>query len=116
MADRKRLSTKDRTRIFAAHGGLCAFCGGKIDGTRERWEVSHDIPLALGGADDATNWRPAHYRCHRDATAGTDIPAIAKAKRNEARHQGARAASRRPMPGGRHSPWKRTMTGEWVRR
>lgn len=116
MTSRRSLSTRDRARIFAAHGGICHFCGGKIDGTRERWEVSHAIPLALGGADDAGNRRPAHYKCHRDATAKEDIPAIAKAKRREARHIGAKAPSRTPLPFGRASKWKRKLSGEIVER
>jgi 5-methylcytosine-specific restriction enzyme A len=88
---RKRLSTRDRARIFAAAGGVCHICGGLIQ-AGEAWEVSHPIPIALGGDDDDTNRRPAHKKCHRALTAQEDIPRIAKAKRVEARHLGARVA------------------------
>jgi 5-methylcytosine-specific restriction endonuclease McrA len=89
MTRRRSLSTRERARLFTLHGGICHLCGGLIDGTREAWEVSHDIPLEMGGADDDANRRPAHKKCHRDHTARVDIPAIAKAKRREARHIGA---------------------------
>jgi 5-methylcytosine-specific restriction endonuclease McrA len=42
----------------------------------------------MGGADDETNLRPAHKRCHLRKTV-TDVAAIAKAKRIEAKHIGA---------------------------
>lgn len=88
MKKRRRISTKQRLAVFTAADGVCHICAGKI-GVGERWEVSHLIPLELGGADDASNTRPAHYRCHRDLTAKEDVPAIAKAKRREAKHKGA---------------------------
>lgn len=91
MTARKRLSTRDRARIFAAAGGVCHICGGIIQ-AGEAWEVSHPIPIALGGEDTDENRRPAHKKCHRALTAQEDIPRIAKAKRVEARHIGTRVA------------------------
>lgn len=85
---RRRLSRTTRLSIFMAADGICHMCGGRIQ-AGQAWDVSHEIPLALGGADDETNWRPAHRKCHRDHTAQTDIPAIARAKRREAKHIGA---------------------------
>ncbi|MCO5092630.1 HNH endonuclease signature motif containing protein [Bosea sp. (in: a-proteobacteria)] len=82
------LSTRDRLRIFTLHGGVCHFCGGRIQ-VGEAWDVSHDRPLALLGEDDDDNRKPAHRKCHRRHTAEVDQPAIAKAKRREARHLGA---------------------------
>jgi 5-methylcytosine-specific restriction protein A len=78
--------------------------------------VSHEIPLELGGEDDDTNAKPAHRKCHAERTAKIDIPAIAKAKRNEARHRGFKAPSRTPLPCGRGSPWRKKITGEVVPR
>jgi 5-methylcytosine-specific restriction endonuclease McrA len=89
MSKRKSRNAKERARLFKLHGGKCHLCGGQIDGTREAWEISHDIPLELGGADDDTNALLAHKKCHRDHTAKVDIPTIAKAKRREAKHTGA---------------------------
>ncbi len=84
---RRALSVKMRLQIFQSANGVCDICSTKIQ-VGERWEVSHRIPIELGGADDPSNWFPAHYACHRVQTAETDIPAIAKAKRREARHLG----------------------------
>jgi 5-methylcytosine-specific restriction protein A len=89
VAQRKRLSTADRVRIFGAADGLCHLCLGKIL-TGEPWEVSHPKPLEMGGEDTDENRRPAHKVCHRDHTSRVDIPQIAKAKRRQARHLGIR--------------------------
>ena len=94
---RRSLSTRERARIFQLHDGVCHLCLGKIDGTREKWEVSHELPIELGGADDDSNMKPAHYKCHRVHTATVDVPTIAKAKRREAVYTGAKAPSKRPI-------------------
>ena len=103
MTKRRNITTKMRVAIFQARDGRCDICSGKI-GVGEPWEVSHRIPLELGGADDESNWFPAHYRCHREYTRSTDIPAIAKAKRLNAKHTGAFRKSSRPIPQ-RANPW-----------
>lgn len=82
---RVRITRAQLVALFKSHKGICHICGGIIQ-AGEKWERSHPIPLALGGADDASNWAPAHFKCHRNLTAETDIPAIAKAKRREANH------------------------------
>lgn len=91
---RKHLSTRTRAEVFARHDGICHLCQGKIDGTKEAWDVSHETPLELGGADDESNWLVAHRKCHLAHTATVDIPAIAKAKRREANHVGTKAPAR----------------------
>lgn len=105
MTKRSRLSTRDRVNCFSDADGKCHICGEKI-AAGERWEVSHPIPLAMGGEDVASNRRPAHYRCHRTITAQEDMPRIAKTKRQHAKHIGAYRASR-PMPGSRLSSWRK---------
>ena len=85
---RKRLGTRDLVALFQREAGVCHLCRGTIT-PGQPWDVSHDIPLELGGADDASNWRVAHRVCHRDHTARVDVPAIAQAKRREASHMGA---------------------------
>ena len=81
----------------------------------QAWEVEHVIPFAMGGADDMTNWRPVHARvCHAGKTK-QDVSDIARAKRREARHVGAKRSAR-PLPGSRDSEWKRTFNNGWVRR
>lgn len=113
MKARARLSTLQRFELLQREKFRCHLCKGLIY-VGQRWEVSHEIPLALGGADDDTNRRAAHWRpCHRDRTATVDLPAIARAKRIEAKHHGARVA-RSPMRGGRTDFLKRKMDGTVV--
>jgi len=84
---RRSFSKKDRARIFAASAGVCHLCKGHIQ-VGEAWEVEHVIPYALTRDNSDENLRPAHKKCHERKTRGEDIPAIAKAKRREAKHAG----------------------------
>jgi 5-methylcytosine-specific restriction endonuclease McrA len=111
---RKRLSTRDRVFVFEFAKGVCHLCNGKIH-VGEPWEVSHAVPLEMGGADEIQNMFPAHKKCHRKHTSEVDIPMIAKAKRREARHIGAHR-SRRPMPGSKASGLRKRMDGTVERR
>jgi 5-methylcytosine-specific restriction protein A len=86
---RKRFTPKDRARIFAANGGICHICQGKIDGVREVFEIEHVIAWELTRDDSDDNLRPAHAACHKRKTHGEDRPAINQAKRREAKHTGA---------------------------
>jgi 5-methylcytosine-specific restriction protein A len=88
MTRRRRISTRDRVALFVREDGVCHLCGGLVS-PGQAWDVSHEIPLALGGADDDSNWKVAHRKCHRDHTSKVDQPSIAKVKRVEARHVGA---------------------------
>ena len=92
---RRTFTAQQNVKFFLAHGGLCNICGGKIDAVREKWEREHVIPLALGGEDDEANMRPAHVKCHRSKT-DQDVSNIARAKRREARHMGAKPKSKWP--------------------
>lgn len=112
---RRRIGTKERAAIFAAAGGVCHLCGGKITAPAEAWDVEHIIPLALGGDDDGDNLRPAHAKCHRAKTA-QDATNTARAKRREAAHTGAKSKPRAVIPGSKSSGWKRRIDGTTVRR
>lgn len=93
MTKRRRVSVKDRVALFQREGGRCHFCGGLVY-PGQAWQLSHRIPIALGGADDESNWGVIHTRpCHEELTRTVDVPAIAKAKRREAKHLGIRAAA-----------------------
>lgn len=85
---RKKFSAKDRARIFAAHGGICGLSGKKIR-AGEPFEIEHRIALALGGTNDDDNLYVVLVDPHREKTK-TDVKAIAKAKRIEARENGTR--------------------------
>ncbi len=76
---RRSMSQARRARIFARHNGVCSLCSGKIM-PGEEWEVEHQIPLALLGADDDENTAPAHKTCHASKTRA-DRSMIAKAVR-----------------------------------
>ena len=112
---RRSWTAKRRLALFEAHGGICHLCGGKIDGTREPWEVEHLIPVAMGGEDGEANCAPAHVTCHKVKTK-TDVATIAKANRIRAKHNGARPKPRNPMPGTKGSKWKAKVGGGWERR
>lgn len=109
---RKRLSTTERLQLLERENSRCHLCKGEVQ-PGQAWDVSHEIPLALGGADDDENRRAAHRKCHRSHTARIDIPTIAKAKRVHAKYRGA-AISQRPMRGGRRDALKRRMDGTVV--
>lgn len=109
---RKRLSSGMRFELLKREHYRCHLCKGLIY-PGQGWDVSHEIPIELGGADDDTNRRAAHRKCHRVHTATVDIPAIAKAKRVQAKHHSA-ATSPRPMRGGRDDVLKRKMDGTVV--
>lgn len=88
MTTRRRIPGTERLEIFIREGGICHICGGKISG--KPWDISHEIPLEMGGADDGENLRIAHRACHQMHTAEYDIPAIRKAQRIERKHAGIR--------------------------
>lgn len=111
---RRTWTPRRKLAVFDAHSGRCHLCHGKIDGTRESWELEHIIPLAMGGADDETNVAPAHVACHRAKTT-KDAGQIAKANRVRAKHNGA-ARPKSTLPGSKASGWKRKISGETVRR
>lgn len=97
MTSRKRWSPTQRARFFYDNGKTCHLCGGLINAEVEGWDLSHETPLEMGGADDATNIRVAHRKCHRKHTAEVDVPMIAEAKRRELRNLGIKSAPARKI-------------------
>lgn len=111
---RQRLTNLQRLELLERERYRCHLCRGEIQ-PGQAWDISHEIPLALGGADDDENRRAAHRKCHRGHTATVDLPTIAKAKRNRAKFRGA-YRSQSPMRGGRRDALKRRMDGTVVLR
>ena len=85
---RRRQTRKMRSKLFEAKNGICHLCGGEVQ-EGQAWDVSHPIPLSIGGPDDESNWDVAHRKCHRVHTATKDAPTIAKMKRVRDKHTGA---------------------------
>jgi hypothetical protein len=112
---RQRLSTKQRVELFERCAGVCHICRLPIQ-PGQRWEVSHVVPLGLGGTDTDDNRAPAHrHPCHDWQTRVTDVPAIARARRAYARHIGAYEPRRR-LPFGRTDRLKKKIDGTIVMR
>lgn len=110
---RRLISKKERAEIFNARNGKCHICGQKIH-PQEKWDIEHIIPLALGGADSGDNLDLAHQSCHRDKTKA-DVGRLAKAKRQAAYHNHTKL-SKKPLPCGKSSNWKRKLDGSLVLR
>lgn len=113
---RKAMSQSRALKAWERHRGICVVCNRQIDGARDGWIVEHIRALAMGGTDDDTNTGPAHVNCADAKTTERDLPAIAKAKRQKAKHLGIKRPKGRPMPCGRASGWKKPFNGPPVPR
>jgi 5-methylcytosine-specific restriction protein A len=109
---RKEFSTKTKALAFQRANGRCEECGFRL--TPGKFHYDHAIPDGLTGGNDLDNCRCICVGCHSRKTP-VDVSRIAKAKRVQARHIGARQ-SRNPLPGGRRSPWRKKLDGTVVRR
>jgi hypothetical protein len=121
---RRRLSTTAREALYesealkAAAAGLGEFpicnipwCQQPIK-PGQAWDESHyPRPHALGGKITGC----AHKRCNRDHGNQVVTPIVAKAKRQFRRDRDI-LRSRKPLPGGRDDPRKRSMAGPVVDR
>ena len=109
---RRNFPAKVKLAAFERSGGMCEECGAKL--FSGRWECDHIVTDHLGGGNDLANARALCRDCHAKKT-GADAKAHAKVRSVRARHLGAKAP-KKPMPGGRKSPWKRRLDGTVVRR
>ena len=88
---RKPLTPKQRAELALGQKGICGCgCGGKLDHAREGTIDEHVVALGLMGANDLANRSLWRKPCSDAKTYGKDLPAIAKAKRIEAREEGTR--------------------------
>ena len=92
----------------------CEGCGLKLG--KKPYEINHKIPEALV----VDKSRPLTIEdgellgkscCHDPLTRTEHIPAIAEAKRREARHLGIKRSPSRPLPGTRASGVRKRMDG-----
>lgn len=102
MTVRRRLTANQRARLLKDGGKKCAACGIGLAG--KVWHLDHIRPLELDGADAPSNWQCLCIPCHADKTR-EDQGTIAKAKRREAIHLGAKPAPPRPLQG---APFRRS--------
>jgi len=102
-----------KVRLFEATGGCCEECRVRIrPGSGP--EFDHRKPLIAGGENRETNLQVLCIPCHRAKTKA-DVAEKALSYRKRAKHLGVLSKGR-PMPGSRSSEWKKTLSGEWVRR
>lgn len=118
-----RLSTKQRKALYESEVAkakelglgerpICNICCFPIV-PPGRWHASHNphLPRALGGLIDGI----AHERCNLEHAHKVDVPLISKVKRIRDKFHDLKRP-RRPMPGGKNDPRKRTMSGVVVNR
>jgi 5-methylcytosine-specific restriction endonuclease McrA len=113
LTKRTTITPKRRAEVFRDAGGICHLCSRKI-APGEPWDVEHPKAIGLGGADDKTNWLPAHKDCHAGKSR-EDIRIMRKADRQMKKAIGVKT-SRNPLPGGKRSKWKKRMDGTVVER
>ena len=95
---RKPLTRAEFGQLMIDQEGKCACpCGEKLQPLGEGVIDEHRIALALGGTNDLSNRELWRKPCAASKTARKDAPAIAKAKRIEARENGTRR-ERKPIP------------------
>lgn len=89
---RREFSKQVKRDAFMRANGQCEGepygerCPVKL--TLGKYHYDHEIPDALGGEPILDNCRVLCVACHKDKTTTKDIPAIAKTKRIQDRHNG----------------------------
>lgn len=102
MPKRRDFSNATRAERFK-------LCGGRCEGILEsgercnailipgRWHCDHDLPDAMGGEPTLANARCLCVPCHTGVKTPADAERIARAKRQEAAHLGAKAQPKQPI-------------------
>ena len=106
---RREFTAKVKVAAYERSKGACEACGGKLHPGRIHYD--HVIPDALGGSPTIENCAVLCTACHGAKTTRQDVPSIARAKRLQAKHIGAKGPSRWPK-----SKWKKKVNGEVVLR
>ena len=105
--------TQIRQRAMGANGRIyCEGCGMDITGKAADIDHTTAEGLLLENAKKARRLTIEDGKllgkacCHDPKSHKHDIPAIAKAKRREAKHYGIKPRTSRPIPGSRNTPFK----------
>lgn len=110
---RRDFPTAVKVAAFQRAKGRCEGCTGRLFPGKFRYD--HIIPDWMGGEPTLENCRVSCLVCDAPKTR-KDQGDIAKVKRVRAKHLGAKARSRSPMPCGKQSKFKKKFTGEVVLR
>ena len=111
---RREFPKKVKVAAFQRADGRCEECTAPL--AVGKFHYDHRIPDALGGKPTLENCTVLCLSCHSVKTTQEDVPTIAKSNRVRSKHLGANAPSRRPLPGGKNSPFKIKIGGAVVRR
>jgi 5-methylcytosine-specific restriction endonuclease McrA len=111
---RREFSKAVRVAAFRRCKGHCERCTAHL--MPGKFAYDHVLPDGLGGEPTLENCEVLCANCHGEKTAKQDVPQIARTKRLYARHIGATQPKSRPMPCGKHSPFKKTFSHGVVRR
>lgn len=99
-------------RIWERCRGRCAHCDKKLT-PADKPARDHIVPLIDGGENVEGNLQYLCGLCHAKKTSAESTDR-AKVRSMKAKHIGLRKPS--TFPGGRHSRWKRTISGDVVDR
>jgi 5-methylcytosine-specific restriction protein A len=110
---RTEFSAKVRAAAFDRSKGQCEECTAFL--YAGKFHYDHIIPDALGGEPTLQNCAVLCLNCHGAKTGGGDVPRIAKAKRQQRKHIGAKTSAG-TIPGSKRSPFRKRMDGTVERR
>jgi 5-methylcytosine-specific restriction protein A len=111
---RREFPKSVKVAAFQRAAGKCESCGARL--YPGKYEYDHRLADTFGGEPTLDNCEVICTACHDLKTYKSDIPAAAKSNRVRAKHIGAKAPSRTPLPFGKQSKFKRKLDGTVVPR
>ena len=112
--DRRAFPAKVKNIAYAMTLGVCEGCTAPL--RPGHFTYDHKIPWELSRDSRVENCQVLCDNCNDTKTSRRDIPLIAKANRQRAKHIGAVDKSRTPLPCGRGSRMKKQIGGRVVPR
>ena len=106
---RREFTARVKVAAYERSGGQCEACRAALMPGRIHYD--HVIPDAMGGSPTIENCAVLCTACHGVKTTRQDVPQIAKAKRIQAKHIGAKSSKFR-RPAGYKFNWS---TGRYVK-